>query len=365
MFPSEGDLSNLAKDYDLHVFTNSDQQIRVINKLISSGSKIKGLWSTEDAPCVSLWKTLFPDQQPPLILQYISDRHTWARIMPDTMAAGYGLSMYNTKPSRSTVQLWDRLLSNTDGVLDNIVEAGKEIVKYNELLFGLYCDDLAYTTEINGVKCLAANVRYSSDILARHRNADYYPVFVNYTYVPNIKKYKVSVYSNNDKFDISPIVEKYGGKGSKGVGGFVIDKLPFKEGQIKHYSVIDGKDPLPYGDVYHPSSKLRRKSFMVNKFATKQERITALSQHGKTMFEDMSAIYINSPLYNVDAIQSIELTDEVVVINYVWVNFGLYRVVVTPLFEHIDLSNIANKYGGKKVNNSVWFYTAAILPFKL
>ncbi len=362
LFHSKKDIKKLADKCELYIYTNSDKQIKICDELITEGVKLNGTRSETDAPCLSIWRDFFPTQEPPLALKLISSYHTWTKELSDCNAFFYGLSMYYTRPDKRTVELWNNLLSNKNGIVDQLVKMGTEIVNYNDILYGEYCKDLAYPTQVDTFKTLAANVRQNSMILAAHRNAEYFPVFCNYEWDCSIEKYRVSLYANNINVDVGRLSEKFGG--SKGVAGFLCTDLPFEEKKSKHESDIDGKDELPFADVYSASNHFKNKSFSVDKYSLKNCQTSVILRHCFTKFEGHSAVVCNTPSTDRRIFYPIELVDQTLAIAYVYTNFGEFRVVVHPLLSDIDLKELADKFGGKVVNGAVWFYSP-ILPFSL
>ena len=364
LFPDKADLEKIAESCDLWVYTNNDKQIEICNELIKKGCRINGTRKITEASCLSLWKDFSPNKSVPKIVQYISDYHVWKFEFPETEAIQIALTLYNTKPSKKTVPLWDRLFFNEHDLLKTVLQTGQEILEYQDTLFQEYRDDLAYGTKILKHSALAANVRQSSKILSGHRNEHYYDVLLNYAYDGKINKYRVSVYSNKDKVNAGHICEQFGGKGSTSVGGFICKDLPFEEKQIKHTNAIDGDDPLPFVDIYSTSNRMKAKSFPINKYVTHQEKLDMVLRHTFVEFGGYSAIVCNTPSTTIDGFTSVELCGQSIAISYVWCNFGQYRIIVFPLFKSVDLSSIITNYHGKLIKNAVWFYSKT-LPFKL
>ena len=362
LFLDESDYIKLAKAYNLSVYTNSDTEINKINNIIKKGYTINGSRDTSKGPMLSMWEDAFPDKPAPTVIKYLSDYHTWTFEYPDSEAFKYGLSLYSTKPGKRTIPLWNDLLSNKQEVLRACIQNGKDIMKYHNLLFQEYQDELAYGTKLGKIQALACNTRYNSKILADHRNEEYYPIFLNYEWNASMGKYQVSVYSNNEKYHAGNIAREYGGGGSQGVGAFKCIKLPFEEKKIKHDNPIDGEDNTPFMDT-HVNSKSHYKKFAVAKFAHRQNQTDTLMRAYTTQLGEYSIKACNTPYNEIDAFYNVELTGEQLAVTYVWTNFGKYRIVIMPILSNVDLKKICEQYGGKIHKNKIYMYTHT-LPFE-
>lgn len=362
LFLDEQAYIRLSKYYDTYIYTNSDTEISKCDAVIAKGHVLKGTRTVKKAPCLSLWEDSFPDKVPPKALLYLSDYHTWTFEYAESEPFKYGLSLYYTKPSKTTVSLWNKLFSDDIDTLNQCILNGQDIMKYHNLLFQEYQDELAYGTKLGKIPALACNVRYNSKILVDHRNEEYYPIFLNYDWHAELGKYQVSIYTNSDKHHAGDIARQYGGGGSQGVGAFKCVKLPFEEKQINHENEIDGADRTPYMDT-HVESKNVLKRFAAAKFAYKQNQTDVLMRSYTTMLNDYKIKACNTPYNELDAFYPMELTGEVLAVTYVWTNFGKYRIVMMPLLSSVDLKLVAEQYGGKVHKGKVYTYTHT-LPFE-
>ena len=363
LFPKDYILEKLAKENILYVYTNSDEQIAVCDKLIDKGLTIRGTRKTEEAPCLSMWKDHMPDKEPPKVLLYLSDYHTWTFRYDETEKFKYGISLLNTKPGYKTEGLWNELLSNNPDLIDQCLSSGKDVYDYHTRLFTIYQELFSYGTKLFDIPALAINVKYNSTILADHRNEAFYKVFVCYEWDNTMRRYRVSLYSNDDNIDVGALARRFDGNGSKGVAGFICSVLPFEERAANHEDDIDGKDPLPYEDIYADIKHLLKK-FSVAKFNHKQNQTNVLMRAFSTVMENIRVMACNTPYDRADAFYGVDLTGEQLLVTYVWTNYDKYRVVMMPVSDNVDLQTLASKYGGKVVDGKVVAYLR-MLPFTI
>jgi oligoribonuclease NrnB/cAMP/cGMP phosphodiesterase (DHH superfamily) len=186
------------------------------------------------AGCELTWEYLFPDEPMPEAVRLLgrydvwdkSDNEAWEKeILPFQM--GMRLEEWEVN---SVNTAWERLLGNDPGLwhhVSNICKDGLTVLKYEEQRNGIYSDEMAFHVEFEGHKGWAINKALSSSKIFEEFYAHDRPLWILFNY--NAGTWKYTLYSSNNRIDVSKIAVKHGGGGHAGAAGFKSDKYLLKD----------------------------------------------------------------------------------------------------------------------------------------
>jgi len=181
------------------------------------------------AACELTWKYLFNIGMP-FSVELIGDYDKWAlRHEPQCFRFYEGMKLKDNSPqSRIWIELFER-----DGAALDIALEGKIAMIYRDSYCEEMCKAFGYETEISGHSAFACNIsKFGSKGFGKRMRE--YDICISYSH--DGAKYTVSLYTENDKIDVSQICKKLGGGGHKGAAGFVSFKLPFQKKEKKNDS---------------------------------------------------------------------------------------------------------------------------------
>jgi len=170
---------------------------------------------------LNFWDLIHPDEEPPLILQYVNDRDLWLNEMPNYQEVFDGLTLED-----KNVRNWSKLIFNADA--DNfqkIVDKGMIIRKYisNELEYlesKSYIKDFTFEGKNYRVVYCNSPVLQSDlgNYLVTNNPVDFAAI---YHYNGNQKKTIFSL-RGKDKVNLSKIAQLYNGGGHYNASGCAI-----------------------------------------------------------------------------------------------------------------------------------------------
>lgn len=194
------------------------------------GRALDGLRNFEaksEAGCELAWRYFFPDKPMPKAVRLIGDYDKWAHNYPASKPFLEGIKMQRYVDCPGAMG-WKSLLeggAEADEECDKIIEDGKTAIRYRDQYCETACEDYGYETDFGGLKCFAANLFGFGSQTFGDRMEQYDACIA---YVCDGTQYTVSLYSDNDKIDVSTVCKDNGGGGHKGAAGFVCKTLPFK-----------------------------------------------------------------------------------------------------------------------------------------
>ncbi len=153
------------------------------------------------------------------IINLVDDYDRWIHSDPDSMYFNAGSSMYSTNP------LSDIWYSDPT----NIIETGKIINKYSNIVNSKITEDNKYFIKINDKRCIVLNsCTKSSQVFGEYY--DKYKFAIRWSF--DGRNFNYSIYSDFADIDCSLIAKYFNpeGVGHKGAAGFTSDKLLFKDG---------------------------------------------------------------------------------------------------------------------------------------
>lgn len=179
------------------------------------------------AACELAWEKYYGTSAPmPDPVRWLGRYDVWDHADPNVLKFQYGIRTMISGPDNI---LWSELLDpqKRNGELEKeILKIGEAILSYESGNNTRYAKNFAHTVVFEGRKFLAVNrLMTNSKIVDSLWDASKYDAVMVYGYMGH--KWKVSLYANDSKVDVSPIAKKYGGGGHAGACGFTVDTLVF------------------------------------------------------------------------------------------------------------------------------------------
>ena len=207
-----------------------DHHISAINLSIKHGyDTMYGVRDTKHAACELVHYYFHNSYYPnPGAIYYLGRYDVWDTSVKDIYKYQYGLkSRYDL--STFDYKFWSNLLA-ADYIdskqTESIIRDGAIIETYTEQYNYSVCKSISYTIDFEGLKCICASTSVtSSKFFDGIYNENEHDAMIVYKYDPNIKKWKVSIYSSKVDLDVSKIAQKYGGGGHAGASGFILDDI--------------------------------------------------------------------------------------------------------------------------------------------
>ena len=185
------------------------------------GWKIDGLRRIGIGACALVWEFLYPQRAIPYGVRLLAEYDVWNHENPETLPFQYGMRIENTLPDSDIWRL--ALYGNVSFFIDEIVTAGKSILKYVNQYNEMYAKGSYFFTKFEGYKCIAINKGLTSSQLFDSVKNDEVDIMIAFSWRKG--KWIISLYST--KVDVSAIAKSYGGGGHEGAAGLSCDNLPF------------------------------------------------------------------------------------------------------------------------------------------
>ena len=303
------------------------------------------------------WEYFFKDKPVPHAVKLIDDYDLWKFKYPDTLAFHYGLETVDHGPRN--LDLWERLFNDDPGALDFIRMRGEELLGFILPNNKICCHDLCYETTLEDYTVLAVNTRAAnSSLFDGYVDKSRHDFMLMYAYIGSIGLYRCSLYPAKSELNADKLAQIYGGGGHPGAAGFSCKDLPFTQREGTQPKV-----PL-FSNVYAEMEDYLATSNVAKMYIRKSQRLSIMSQYFISQFEDQPCVVVNSPLTAVELFFALDSVTCPVAISYVWTNIGQYRVIIHPLMRVANLEIFKEKYKGRMVDGSLWFYCDE-LPFQL
>jgi len=166
------------------------------------------------------WDYLFPDDNVPLLIQYVEDRDLWKWELPFTEEVLSAVDSFE-----KTFDNWDMLHSYLDAAESirwkRVKNMGEGILQYKRnLIRSLLLN--SYRTNILGKEVPIVNAPFFQSEMASEL-ADREPFAAAYYY--DGESYRFSLRSKEDGDDVSVIAAEFGGGGHKNASGFRVADL--------------------------------------------------------------------------------------------------------------------------------------------
>lgn len=137
-----------------------------------------------------------------------------------------GLKLQDTNP---TSAFWKTLLApgfEAQGNIAQIIENGKIALAYRNAYYKELVESWSFKVRWGDLRAICCNAGLVSSQLFDSITDDY---DILITFIFDGGRYTVSLYSKDEKIDVSLIAKKYGGGGHAMAAGFQCDVLPFKK----------------------------------------------------------------------------------------------------------------------------------------
>lgn len=192
--------------------------------------KIKGLRKIGIGACALVWNFLFYDMDVPYGIKLLAEYDVWNHEDKNAIPFQYGLRMEDTLPES---KMWKKILpTNFPSYLfiDSMIKNGNIILNYINPSNEVYAKGCCFTTELDGLKCIAINRMFtSSQLFDSIWNPKKFDAMLTFGWKKD--KWTVSLYTDKKEVDVSIIAKNRGGGGHEGAAGFQCNELPFKLGK--------------------------------------------------------------------------------------------------------------------------------------
>lgn len=196
---------------------STEEELKSWDVLHGAGEKIivQG-----NAACVLTWRYLYPETDPPLLLQYIEDRDLWKWKLERSREVSAALSA--KEPTFETIQKY--IVGNIHGINDLIIEGGVVLTYQNKIV-----KDLVAHAVINdddgGNRCAVINScifqSELGELMCKTYDVDYAIIYFD---SHETNKRIFSLRSSVDSgFDVSVIAVRKGGGGHFHAAGYSIN----------------------------------------------------------------------------------------------------------------------------------------------
>jgi uncharacterized protein len=171
---------------------------------------------------VLTWASLHPDDDVPLLLQYVQDRDLWQWQLPDSREVSAGLWSYPMD-----FKTWDRLATKTaEYGSDWLSQEGAAILRYMEQQTAMICAQ-AHEQDVGGYRVPTVNAtslwsEVGEELLRRYPEAPFVAAY--YDLANGLRKW--SLRSQDHRQDVSAIAKQFGGGGHRNAAGFEEGRTP-------------------------------------------------------------------------------------------------------------------------------------------
>jgi oligoribonuclease NrnB/cAMP/cGMP phosphodiesterase (DHH superfamily) len=193
----------------------------------AAGFEVEGLQEIGRAGCELTWAFVRGDDPEPQAVRLLGRFDVWDHEDPEVLPFQFAMrGVDDTSPGASI--LWDRLLSADDGPLvAEFVKRGAHIQEYQRVIDRETVEDMAFETEIDGLRAIACNAQRGSELFASVFDPSRHDLMLSFRWVKG--RWTVSLYSPaGSAVDVAKICAAYGGGGHANAGGFQSAKLPFE-----------------------------------------------------------------------------------------------------------------------------------------
>lgn len=206
-----------------------DHHISAIKLSIDHGyDDMHGIRDNKYAACELVYYFIHNTYPTRGAVYYLGRYDVWDTSVDNIYKYQYGLkSKYDL--STFDYKFWSNLLASdliSNNRTEEIIRDGTTIECYTEQYNYSVCKSISYVIEFEGLKCICASTSVtSSKFFDGIYNENDHDAMIVYKYEPNIKKWKVSIYSTKKELNVSEIAKKYGGGGHAGASGFILDDI--------------------------------------------------------------------------------------------------------------------------------------------
>lgn len=334
----------------------------IVDKAREANFNPEGLRRRDCSAAKLVYEYLYPNQQVPIAIQYISDYDTW--VWQNNMNAlyfHYGLGMIDLKPNdRKTMKLFETILTDSN-YTERICIIGKRIDDYIQTHNKIVMEDCVFETELDGVKAIACNIKNTNSLVFASVEDKYknIPLRILFSYFSNINKYRVSIFTNDtEKYPVDILASKFSGGGHPGAAGFTINALPFK--------LPEQKEPPVHKNIIKDIQLMVMEDPLVRRYASTGYIPLIWSHQYQTTLDPYSAVAVNNPTAFQDAFYSTGLNNLYELGIFVSLtSSGWYRYRIHILDPRLNIVEVKDRLQKEMRiqhtdvvldGNALWFY---------
>lgn len=192
-------------------------------------------YALDRAACELAWEFYFPDQPMPEAVYLLGRYDIWKHAeVPGALEFQYGMGLIDDTAPEAAI--WSDLLVapgrdtyaslNAQARTIEIKQQGAVALRYQRQQNAAFCRAYAFETEMDGLRCIAANRGMSNSLLFESVwDREKYDAMLMFAWKHG--SWTVSLYSDRPDVDVSVVCKARGGGGHKGAAGFQCSELPF------------------------------------------------------------------------------------------------------------------------------------------
>jgi len=215
---------------------------------------IDGLRNPKMGACELTWIALYKDKPMPDAVSLLGVYDSWRHNSAEScLNFQYGLRISDMDPKTGAQKLlWDSLLKDNE-LVDTIQSTGKAIRQYQKLQDRQYIKMAAFTTTLDGLRCIAVNkMMTNSQMFEALWVPSDYDAMLSFGWKNG--SWTVSLYSDKTGVDVSVVAKAHGGGGHAGASGFQCTELPFKllpdlTLTLRDYPGMESRRVVPHGSA--------------------------------------------------------------------------------------------------------------------
>lgn len=190
---------------------------------------VTSVLDVEHSGCELAWMHFFPTRKMPLAVKLLGRYDVWDHSHRNVLEFQYGMRLYDMRPDVGEDDWrWEWLFCGTG--VEERVDIGKSILKYDRQRQARAADWLAFTVEWRGQKWLAANAGGGSAFFDSVWDGSEYAGMITFQW--DGRQWSVGLYTPHKGVDCGAIAKEYGGGGHPGAAGFKCAELPFVCGEL-------------------------------------------------------------------------------------------------------------------------------------
>lgn len=197
--------------------------------------KIKNLSEIGKAGCELAWEYYYPGVEMPWGVHLLGRYDVWDHEDPDVLPFQYAMRLYDMRPDVGEDKcFWETILSDDSIFVENEIETGKSILKYQRQVDQIESNAKCFTIDWeDGLWICANRSGKGSTFFDSVYKSDVHTGMISFGW--NGEYWTFGLYSTGD-VDCGAIAKKYGGGGHKGAAGFRSKTLPFDLCMSQRYS---------------------------------------------------------------------------------------------------------------------------------
>lgn len=181
--------------------------------------------NTSLAACELAWHLIFNTTLIPKAVHWLGRYDVWDHKEVQTLPFQYGMRLRADDPC-DNMTFWKSVFENFP---EDILLEGQTVLDYVENHNSKYIRATGFKTELDGLRCIAANSQLTnSQLFDTIWDNKRYDAMLTFGWKKG--QWTVTLYSDKKDIDVSKIAKARGGRGHKGAAGFQCKELPFELG---------------------------------------------------------------------------------------------------------------------------------------